>query len=199
MQNQVLIYGAGTSGTELYNSIKQNPKIKVVGFYDNDFNLSGSFINKIKIYGKSKHIKKISNKFPNLEIYLAIPNLEISERRKIISSLEQYKVAVRSMPALHEIVEDEKKMAEIQDLSIDDILPRTRVSKSDISFEGISVMVTGAGGSIGSEIVRQVLEGRPKKIVLYEFSEINLYSIESEINLIKKAKEYFNRNYWNFR
>ena len=92
------------------------------------------------------------------------------------------------MPALHEIVEDEKKMAEIQDLSIDDILPRTRVSKSDISFEGISVMVTGAGGSIGSEIVRQVLEGRPKKIVLYEFSEINLYSIESEINLIKKAK-----------
>ncbi len=184
----VLIYGAGTSGTELYNSIKQNPKIKVVGFYDNDFNLSGSFINKIKIYGKSKHIKKISNKFPNLEIYLAIPSLEISERRKIISSLEQYKVAVRSMPALHEIVEDEKKMAEIQDLSIDDILPRTRVSKSDISFEGISVMVTGAGGSIGSEIVRQVLEGRPKKIVLYEFSEINLYSIESEINLIKKAK-----------
>ena len=185
----VLIYGAGTTGNELYNSIKQNPKIKVVGFYDNDFNLNGSFINKIKIYGKPKHIKKLSNKFSNLEIYLAIPGLDMSSRREIISSLEKYKVAVRSIPALHEIVEDQKKMIEIQDLSIDDVLPRARVGKSDVSFEGISVMITGAGGSIGSEIVRQVLDGNPKKIVLYEFSEINLYSIESEINLIKKAKE----------
>ena len=185
----VLIYGAGTTGNELYNSIKQNPKIKVVGFYDNDFNLNGSFINKIKIYGKPKHIKKLSNKFSNLEIYLAIPGLDMSSRREIISSLEKYKVAVRSIPALHEIVEDQKKMIEIQDLSIDDVLPRSRVGKSDVSFEGIAVMITGAGGSIGSEIVRQVLDGNPKKIVLYEFSEINLYSIESEINLIKKAKK----------
>ena len=185
----VLIYGAGTTGNELYNSIKQNPKIKVVGFYDNDFNLNGSFINKVKIYGKPKHIKKLSNKFSNLEIYLAIPSLDMSSRRKIISSLEKYKVAVRSIPALHEIVEDQKKMIEIQDLSIDDVLPRSRVGKSDVSFEGISVMITGAGGSIGSEIVRQVLDGNPKKIVLYEFSEINLYAIESEINSIKKAKE----------
>ncbi len=185
----VLIYGAGTTGNELYNSIKQNPKIKVIGFYDNDFNLNGSFINKIKIYGKPKHIKKLSNKFSNLEIYLAIPGLDMSSRREIISSLEKYKVAVRSIPALHEIVEDQKKMIEIQDLSIDDVLPRSRVGKSDVSFEGISVMITGAGGSIGSEIVRQVLDGNPKKVVLYEFSEINLYSIESEINLIKKAKK----------
>ncbi len=185
----VLIYGAGTTGNELYNSIKQNPKIKVVGFYDNDFNLNGSFINKIKIYGKPKHIKKLSNKFSNLEIYLAIPGLDMTSRREIISSLEKYKVAVRSIPALHEIVEDQKKMIEIQDLSIDDVLPRARVGKSDVSFEGIAVMITGAGGSIGSEIVRQVLDGNPKKIVLYEFSEINLYSIESEINLIKKAKK----------
>ena len=184
----VLIYGAGTSGNELYHSIKQNPKIKIVGFYDNDFNLNGSFINKIRIFGKPKHIKKLAKKFPNLEIYLAIPSLDMSTRRNIISSLEQYQVAVRSIPALHEIVEDQKKMAEIQDLSIDDILPRSRVDKSNVSFEGIAVMITGAGGSIGSELVRQVLDGNPKKIVLYEFSEINLYSIESEINLIKKAK-----------
>ena len=184
----VLIYGAGTTGNELYHSIKQNPKIKIVGFYDNDFNLNGSFINKIRIFGKPKHIKKLAKKFPNLEIYLAIPSLDMSTRRNIISSLEQYQVAVRSIPALHEIVEDQKKMAEIQDLSIDDILPRSRVDKSNVSFEGIAVMITGAGGSIGSELVRQVLDGNPKKIVLYEFSEINLYSIMSESNLIKKAK-----------
>ncbi len=184
----VLIYGAGTAGNELYNSIKNNHKIKIVGFFDNSLRLKGAYINKVKIYGKPKHIKKLSNKFPGLEIYLAIPSLSMTERRKIITSLEQFKVAVRSMPALHEVIEDEKKMAEIQDLSIDDILPRTRVGDSEIFFEGMSVMVTGAGGSIGSEIVRQVLDGTPKKIVLFEFSEINLYSIESEINAIKKAK-----------
>ncbi len=186
----VLIYGAGSAGNELYQSIKQNPKIRVVGFFDNSFALKGASINNIKIYGKEKNIKKLSEKHKDLEIYLAIPSLDISERRKIISSLEKYKVAVRSMPALHEVIADEKKMAEIQDLSIDDILPRSRVRKSNISFEGITIMVTGAGGSIGSEIVRQILSGKPKKIVLYEFSEINLYSIESEINAIKKSQNF---------
>ena len=96
----------------------------------------------------------------------------MSTRRNIISSLEQYQVAVRSIPALHEIVEDQKKMAEIQDLSIDDILPRSRVDKSNVSFEGIAVMITGAGGSIGSELVRQVLDGNPKKLFYMSFQKL---------------------------
>ena len=185
----ILIYGAGSAGNELYQSIKQNPKIRVIGFFDNSFKLKGASINNIKIYGKPKHIKKLSKQYSGLQVYLAIPSLNLSERRKIIASLEKYKVVVRSMPALHEIVANEKKMAEIQDLSIDDILPRERVRNSDISFQNISIMVTGAGGSIGSEIVKQILIGNPKKIVLYEISEINLYSIESEINAIKKSKD----------
>ena len=185
----ILIYGAGNAGNELYNSIKLNPDIKVIGFFDNSYKLKGAQINNIKIYGKYKHIKKLSQKYPGLEIYLAIPSLKISERRKIITSLEKYKIAIRSMPSLHEIIADEKKMAEIQDLSIDDILPRPRVRRSEIPFNGKTIMITGAGGSIGSEIVRQILDGEPKKIVLYEFSEINLYSIESEINAIKQSKD----------
>ena len=184
----VLIYGAGSAGNELYQSLRQNAKIRVIGFFDNSFKLKGASINNIKIYGKEKNLRKLSKKHRDLEIYLAIPSLDISKRRKIIRSLEKYKVAVRSMPALHEVIADEKKMAEIQDLSIDDILPRSRVRKSNISFVGSSILITGAGGSIGSEIVRQILAGNPKKIVLYEFSEINLYSIESEINAIKQTK-----------
>ncbi len=186
----ILIYGAGSAGNELYQSIKQNPKIKVIGFFDDSKQLRGTSINNIKIYSKLKSIKKLSDNHDNLEIYLAIPSLSMSDRRKIITGLEKYKVAVRSMPALHEIIANEKKMAEIQDLSIDDILPRSRVKKSKISFDGITIMITGAGGSIGSEIVKQVIDGRPKKIVLFEFSEINLYSIESEINAIKKSKNF---------
>ena len=184
----VLIYGAGAAGNELFHAIKNDVDINVVGFFDNSNALNGSEINNIKIYGKNKDIKKLSEKYNNLEIYLAIPSLSLSKRRKIISDLEKYKVAVRSIPALYEIVADQKTMVEMQDLSIDDILPRARVKKSLISFYDQTIMITGAGGSIGSEIVRQILNGNPKKIILFEISEINLYSIQTEIEAIKKAK-----------
>ena len=185
----VLIYGAGAAGNELYNSIKRNSDINIIGFFDNSMSLKGAEINSIKIYGKERHLKKLTKQYPELEVYLAIPSLGLKQRRKIISSLEQYKVAVRTMPALHELVANEKKMAEMQDLSIDDILPRDRVTSSDISFFGLTLMITGAGGSIGSELVRQALSGNPKKIVLFELSEINLYSIQEEIESIKESKE----------
>jgi FlaA1/EpsC-like NDP-sugar epimerase len=184
----VLIYGAGSAGNELYQAIKVNSAIRVIGFYDNSPTLSGAEINNIKIYGKQKHIKKLSEKYPAMEIYLAIPSLSTNERRKIISSLEGYKIAIRSMPALHTIVEDEKALLQMQELSIDDILPRKIVRRSDIRFDNKTILITGAGGSIGSEIVRQILRGNPMKIVLFELSEINLYSIENEVNAIKKSK-----------
>ena len=185
----VLIYGAGEAGNELYNSIKNNNNIKVIGFFDNSNSLNGAEINNIKVFGKQKHIKKLSQKYSDLEVYLAIPSLSLDERRAIISSLEKYKIAVRSVPSLHEIITDNKKMVEMQELSIDDILPRERVENETISFFGRCVMVTGAGGSIGSEIVRQIIEGKPKKIILFEISEINLYSIQSEIETKKLSNQ----------
>jgi len=185
----ILIYGAGIAGNELYQSIKHNPQLNIVGFFDDSSALSGAEINSIKIYGKKKHLKELSHLYPNLEVYLAIPSLSVSERRRIISGLEKYKVAVRTIPPLHEIVANQKKMVEMQDLSLDDILPRNPVKHSTISFYGLSVMITGAGGSIGSEIVRQVLLGNPKKIVLFEISEINLYSIQEEIDSITNVKD----------
>ena len=183
----VLIYGAGAAGNELYHALKNDIYINIIGFFDNSESLNGSEINNLKIYGKNKDIKKLSAKYSNLEVYLAIPSLSLSKRRKIISNLEKYKVAVRSIPALHEIVADQKALVEMQDLSIDDILPRERVKKSLIMFNDLSIMITGAGGSIGSEIVRQILNGQPKKIILFEISEINLYSIQEEIEVIKKS------------
>ena len=186
----VLIYGAGSAGIELYHSIKNNININIIGFFDDSKSLNGSEINNVTIYGKSKHIKRLSEEYKDLEIYLAIPSLSVSERRSVISDLEKYKIAVRSIPALHEIVADQKKMAEMQDLSIDDILPRARIKHSLVSFSGFSIMVTGAGGSIGSEVVRQILFSNPKKIILFEISEINLYLIRSEIEAIKKLHDF---------
>ena len=187
----VLIYGAGAAGNELYQAVKSNKDINIIGFFDNSEALGGAEINNIKIYGKEKHLKNLSTQYANLEIYLAIPSLSSSERRKIISNLEKYKVAVRTIPSFNDLVANEKKMIEMQDLSIDDILPRKRVNRSSVSFYGLTVMITGAGGSIGSELVRQVLDGNPKKIVLFEISEINLYSIQAEAESLKRTKNLF--------
>ena len=183
----VLIYGAGAAGNELYHAIKNNPKVDIVGFFDNSNALSGSEINNIHIYGDDHDIKKLKERYKDLEIYLAIPSLNMSERRKIISGLEQFKVAVRSIPSLQEIVANQKKMIEMQDLSIDEILPRKVVKNSKVLLSNMVVMVTGAGGSIGSEIVRQVLYGNPRKIILFEISEINLYEIQLEIEKIRSS------------
>ena len=92
------------------------------------------------------------------------------------------------MPSLHEIVEDEKKMAEIQDLSIDDLLPRNRVRQSDVSFEGLSIMITGAGGSIGSELVFQLSRIVKKKVICLDVSELSLYKLK---NNIRRGKPNF--------
>lgn len=185
-----LIYGAGSAGIQLYHAIKNNPKVNIIGFFDESDALNGSEINNIKVYGKNKHIQKLSEEHKDLEIYLAIPSLSISERRAIILNLEKYKVSVRSIPALHEVVADHKKMAEMQDLSIDDILLRPPVVNSIVSLFGLTIMVTGAGGSIGSEIVRKILAGKPKKLILFEISEINLYTIQSEVNAILKLNSF---------
>lgn len=185
----VLIYGAGSAGNELYQALKLNPGFNIIGFYDDSKALSGAEINNIKIYGKEKHLMKLSKQYPGLEVYLAIPSLSLSERRSVISSLEKFKIAVRTIPSLHELVADQKKMVEMQDLNIHDILPRDPVGKSSVSFFGLNIMITGAGGSIGSEIVRQALSGNPKKIVLLELSETNLYLIQEEIESIIKARD----------
>ena len=164
--------------------------LEVFNQFENHFRyLFANDINNIKIYGKEKHIKNLLHEYPDLEIYLAIPSLTQAERRKIINSLEKYKVAIRSIPSFHDIVTNQKKMIEMQDLSIDDILPRARINVSQSNFFGKSILITGAGGSIGSEIARQVLSGKPKKIILFEISEINLYSIHSEILKIKDSQQ----------
>jgi FlaA1/EpsC-like NDP-sugar epimerase len=113
-------------------------------------------------------------------VYLAIPSINSNERQKIITKLEKYKIAVRTMPGLHELVSDDRKLAEMQDLSLDDILPRLSANSEEVNFKEKVIMITGSGGSIGSELVRQILKGNPRKIILFEISEYNLYKIQSE-------------------
>jgi len=185
----VVIYGAGSSGNELFQSVLLDPTLKVVAFYDDSSQLKNRQINNIPILGSFKKLAHLKKEHKNLEVFLAIPSIDTKTRRAIISKLEDIKVAVRTVPSFHELMSDQKKMTDIQNLSLDDLLPRGRVETNTISnAENQNILISGAGGSIGSEIVRQVLGNNPLSIILLEVSEYNLYVIERECIAIKKSK-----------
>ena len=185
----IVIYGAGSSGNELFQSVLLDPTLKVVAFYDDSIQLKNRQINNLPILGSFKKLISLKKIYNNLEVLLAIPSIDTKSRRAIISKLEGIKVAVRTVPSFHELMSDQKKMADIQNLSLDDLLPRGRVESDAISHaKNQNILISGAGGSIGSEIVRQVLSSNPRSIILLEVSEYNLYIIEKECSAIKKSK-----------
>ncbi len=185
----IVIYGAGASGNELFQSILLDPSKKLLAFFDDSKNLQDRQINNIPILGNFNQLERLKTKYPDLEVLLAIPSMQTDKRRKIITKLESIKVAVRTVPSLSELISDQKKMTDIQDLSLDDLLPRARVKKDILSsVKGKTLLISGAGGSIGSEIVRQLLSNKPQAIILFDVSEFNLFSIERECQAIKLSK-----------
>jgi FlaA1/EpsC-like NDP-sugar epimerase len=185
----IVIYGAGASGNELFQSILLDPSKRLLAFFDDSKNLRNRQINNIPILGSFDELIALKEKYGDLEILLAIPSIQTEKRRKIISKLEAIKVAVRTVPSFHELISDQKKMTDLQNLSLDDLLPRARVSKDVIEDAQEKVLfISGAGGSIGSEIVRQLLDNNPKIIILFDISEYNLFNVERECLAIKISK-----------
>ena len=182
----IIIYGAGEAGKQLYRTIETDNNINVIGFYDNSKTIQNSQIFNKNVYGKFNELLKLKEKYKDLQVYLAIPSITSTKRESIITKMEDHKIVVKSVPGYHQILSEEKIMLEIEDLTLDDIIPREVVDRSDIDFKLRNVLITGAGGSIGSEIVKQILVGHAKKIILYEISEFNLYKIKSEADSIKK-------------
>ena len=185
----IVIYGAGASGNELFQSILLDPSKKLLAFFDDSKNLKDRQINNIPILGSFQQLEKLKKKYPDLEVLLAIPSIQTEKRREIIARLEAIKVAVRTVPSFNELISDQKKMTDIQNLSLDDLLPRARVKKDMLSnVNDKTFLISGAGGSIGSEIARQLLSNKPKAIILFDVSEFNLFSIERECQAIKRSK-----------
>ena len=186
----VVIFGSGQSAQALINTLQNDSTKHVVAIFDDSSVFKNLLINNIPIISSFKKLVELKAKHKNLQVFLAIPNMKTEQRRKIISDLETIKVAVRTVPSLTELISDQKKLTDIQELSIDDILPGARISNAGI-FEGSSktFFISGAGGSIGAEITRQLLVANPKKIILYEFSEFNLFQIERECLAIVDSKD----------
>ena len=188
--NPVVIYGSGESAQTLLNALQNDSSKHVVAIFDDTSIFKNLQINNIPIIASFNKLIDLKGKYENLQVYLAIPNIKTDRRRKIISDLETIKVAVRTVPSFTELISDQKRMTDLQELSIDDILPGARISNVIVdNADSKTFFVSGAGGSIGAEITRQLLSGNPRQIILFELSEYNLFAIERECMAIIDSKQ----------
>ena len=186
----IVIYGSGQSAQDLVHILQNYRTMHVIAIFDNSEVFKNLQMNNIPIISNFKKLAELKSKHENLQVFLATPNITTEQRRSIISNLASIKVAVRTVPSLAELISDQKKLSDIQELSIDDILPGARISNADVKdASSKTFFISGAGGSIGAEITRQLLAANPKRVILFELSEYNLFSIERECLAIRASKK----------
>ena len=184
--SRVAIYGAGSAGHQLAAALRRGRAMRPVAFLDDDDGIANRTIAGLKVY-KPKHLQQMIDETGASEVLLAIPSASRARRREILAALETYPLHVRSVPGLMELASGRVKVEDIQEVDIADLLGRDAVEPRVELFErcirGQVVMVTGAGGSIGSELCRQILTQAPAVLILFEHSEYNLYSIHQELQV----------------
>jgi len=183
----VLIIGAGYSGDQLFRDIRNNSKVKcrVVGFVDDNPNLEGKSLQNLPILGTTSELAKIIEKTKVRKVFIAIPEATSEEIRKIIDKANGQNVSFKTLPKLSDIIDGKNQLSQLRNISIEDLLGRESI-KLDMKLihnmlTNKIVMVTGAGGSIGSELCNQVAKFAPKTLVLLEQSEFNLYQLEADL------------------
>ena len=187
-QNQkmtrVIIYGAGSAGRQLSIALTESAEYMPVAFVDDNAQLQRQLIHGIEVFSREDLHELIEHKNAT-EVLLAMPAISEIQRKKIIHFLEPFQLLVRSLPGVSELAQGKVKVADLREVSIKDLLGRDSVTPNDkllkIKISDKVVMVTGAGGSIGSELCRQILFLKPKQLILYELSESALYQIEREL------------------
>lgn len=181
---RIAVYGAGTAGNQLAAALRLGRVMRPVAFIDDDPNLANRVIAGIRVYSP-KHIQQMIDETGSDEILLAIPSASRARRREILETLERYPLHVRTVPNFMDLASGRVTVEDIQEVDIADLLGRDAVPPQQTLFEkcirGKVVMVTGAGGSIGSELCRQILLNKPQMLLLFEHSEFNLYSIHIEL------------------
>lgn len=181
---RVAIYGAGTAGNQLLAALRLSKTMRPVAFVDDDAGVANRVIAGLRVY-TPKHIQQMIDETGADEILLAMPSISRARRREILDALEPYALHVRSVPGFTDLASGRVKVEDIQEVDIADLLGRDAVPPRQDLFERCIkdqvVLVTGAGGSIGSELCRQILASGARTLLLFEHSEFNLYSIHSEL------------------
>ena len=184
VKQSVIIYGAGSAGRQLAIGLTSGADYKPVAFIDDDTAKQDSIIQGIPVIGMDQ-LHKVLKKEHVRKILLALPSATRAKRKTILSQLETFGVAVQTIPGIKDVIEGTASSDEIRDVEIEDLLGRDPISpRSELMQANIYhkvVMVTGAGGSIGSELCRQIIQLHPTKLVLFELSEYGLYAIDREL------------------
>jgi FlaA1/EpsC-like NDP-sugar epimerase len=186
---RVVIYGAGMAGAKLCSVLLGGPDFVPVAFVDDNLSVRGSRINGIRVFN-SGELPELIAKHDIARVLLAMPSIQKWRRREILARLAPLGVHIQSLPDLSDIIAGRARIDEIKEVEIADLLGRDPVPPHTALFgtciRGKSVMVTGAGGSIGSELCRQILPLAPRRLVLFEISEYALYNIERELREVAK-------------
>ena len=184
---RVAIYGAGTAGNQLVAALRMGRAMRPVAFVDDDDNIATRVIAGLKVY-KPKHIAQMINETGAQELLLAIPSASRARRKDILQNLESFPLHIRSVPGIMDLASGRVRVDDIQEVDIADLLGRDAVPPQAELFERCIrdkvVMVTGAGGSIGSELCRQLIGSRPRALLLFDHAEYNLYSIHGELETL---------------
>lgn len=186
-RKQVLIYGAGSLGIQLLGTLRRSAEYEPIGFIDTEPSLWRQFIAGLKVYPPSRLGDLIEDNDVS-EVVIALPEGRRRERRRIFEEVRGHKVEAKILPALDDITSGRARVSDIRPLEVDDLLGRDKVPPDlDLlsrNTTGKSILVTGAGGSVGSELVRQLVKFGPSKIVLLDISEVALYEIEEDVREI---------------
>ena len=181
---KVLIYGAGSAGRQLAAAMANSHEMRVVGFVDDDDRLHGHVLNGLSIYGPTD-LTSLAESLGISDVLLALPSASRNRRNEILSQMRQAKVSIRTLPSVTELAQGKVSVSDLRELDIDDLLGREPVMPNHIllgkNTAGKVVLVTGAGGSIGSELCRQIMALNPGVLLLIEQSEFALYAIHQEL------------------
>jgi len=193
IKEPVIIYGAGSSGRQLAHSLFQGNEYYPVAFIDDDKSIEKRVVQGLTIFNRSQ-INSLIIKHKVKRILLAMPRDNKKRIAKVLKCLEPLSVEILSIPGSADLVSGKAKIDELHEVSIEDLLGRDAVAPNQAllhaNIQSKVVMITGAGGSIGSELCRQIISQRPTKIVLMEISEIALYSINGELQTLANKLDY---------
>ncbi|MGP5404250.1 polysaccharide biosynthesis protein [Psychrobacter celer] len=193
-RDNIVIYGAGEAGKDLLEGLRNSHKYHVVAYVDDDKQLIGAYLLGKKIYA-AHSIETVIKKYDVAQVFLAMPSVSRARKRQIIDRLSDISIKIQDLPSLEEIADEKVTVSSMRKVDILDVLdrqtvqPDTRLLQKNIT--GKCVLVTGAGGSIGSELCRQVLKNQPKCLVLYELSEYALYSIHQELLALQAKHTHY--------
>lgn len=190
LERQCVIFGAGDAGRQLANALRSQKEVFVAGFIDDDKSLQGMDILGIRVYSPAK-IEYLVENFGIKEMIVTTSALSGIERRKLVGRLKALDVKVRILPAISDLTAGKYIVSNLRDIDIDDLLGRSPVPADpellDKTVEGRVVLVTGAGGSIGSELCRTIVKLAPAKLVIFDVNEHSIYQLQRELNAISEC------------